>query len=89
MPACVDPVASYDNRQWIIQAEGTDCSAAAGGKAAEFHPFCSPRKMVRPALPSRMKERDLLPRVGVDAMRFRPLMLIAQLTGEAEIVVVV
>ena len=61
---------------------------AASSEADDFRTRCPPRKMIEPSLPSRMKERDLLPRVEVDAMRFRPLMLIAQLTGEAEIIVV-
>jgi hypothetical protein len=89
VPARSDPVAPDDNRQLIIQAEGNYGGAATSSEAGYFHTLFLPRKMVGPSLPSWMKERNLLLRLWISAVRFCPLVLIAQFAGEAEIIIVV
>jgi hypothetical protein len=89
VPARCDPVASDDDRQLIIQADGTHRRATTSGEASDFRTLCPPRKMLGPSLPSRMQERNPLSRVGIPTVCFCPRILIAQFTGEAKIILVV
>ena len=83
MPPRFDPVASDRDSQGMIQGKRTDCGPATGREADKACPLGAPRKVCRPLLLAWMIQGNMLSGFGVETMRVYPLMLIAQLAGEA------
>ena len=83
VPPSVNPVASHRDGQEMIQSKRTNRCTACSCEADEVCPLGAPRKMCRPSLLSRMIQGHLLSGFGVDTVRVCPLVLVAQLAGEA------
>ena len=86
MPAGTDPIPTDRDGQGIVQSEINDRRASTGRQPDDLPAIRTPSEVSRPRLPAGVEQSHDYQSLGIPAFRLRPLVLITELTGKAEIV---